>query len=301
MFWKRLRLSFVSVLFFTNTWAQSTTNSPIAPQESKTKTNTQNKVLEKDIQEIHIIPRIKITERNSLKSYSWWEEKKPRVPKAYKVILKKIKDDFLLENYQVNYVLKPLSKNTLDLYNGHYVIYGNLILDNKNANVHELTDMSIYKIHNGSMDLVLISNVASQDIHSSFRIFATQLRDKKHNNDIVSPTQQSAYLDVNAKAKYHVVFENELTYEELKQIQNTIAENLKINLENIKLLYSENNKYTFELNVSKNPFKDLKNLVYINGPYQSEIKDHSLIFKSLVEHETNEENLDSQDIQEEEL
>lgn len=235
------------------------------------------------IENLNVIPRIKVTEKNSLKTYNWWEEKKPRIPKAYKLILKKLKDDFLLEHYNVEYAFKVLSKDNLPTFNDYYILSGNLIIDAKNKDQHELVDLTVYKINNSAMDLILISNIESQDTDTNFRTYAQRLKDKLTEKTEAASSQ---YLDTQAAKKFLIVFENELGYEELKQIQTNIAEHLKLGADKIQLLYSENKKYTFELKTNLNPFVALQGMVFINGPYSSEVLENTIVFKPLVQEES---------------
>lgn len=235
------------------------------------------------VETLKIIPRIKVTEINSLKSYAWWENDKPKIPKVYKLLLGKIKRDFLLENYNIEYVIKKVSPQTMPNFNGSFMVFGTLLIDANNPKFHELRDLTIYQIKNGAMNMTLVSSLATLNLQSSFRTVALDLKDRL-NPTSNAEAQSKAFLDVSTSKKYLLVFENELSFSELNSIKEKVKETLNLESQDISLLYSEENKYTFQLRSSKDPEEALKSLTLVNGPYNVSRADAStIVFKTLTD------------------
>jgi hypothetical protein len=242
--------------------------------------------LKKDVheenQKILVIPRIKLIEKNSLKSYSWWEKEDPKVPNIYKLILNKLKDDFLLEKLDVEIAFKKINKDNMSEFENSFVVFGTLVLDSLNKSEHKLKDFSFYKIENGQLKFLMLSNTEDLDIKSNFRSIAVVLKEKINNFSIdIKPKNEAD--EWKPKNSYLIVFENELSYEELNQIRASIKEALNEDINNVKLLYSETKKYTFQVISKNNPFELLKKTIFVNGPYEFEVIENSLIFKPYTE------------------
>ncbi len=246
---------------------------------------------ELSVQKLLIVPRIKLTEKNSLKSYEWWNSPKPKISKIYKQILKKIKQDFLLESFEIDYQIKTIGKENMNLFEGYFVLLGNLVIDSKNKQFHELIDLSLFEIKNGTMNLV---GIASQEIlnsRSSFRSFAKSLNEKATNAALPEVNTKPKYLNSTDAGIYFVVFENELSYNELKQIKEKMQKILGIGKEDVSLLFSESKKYTFQLKSSKNPEPILVKEAFVKGPYQTFMNENTLVFKTIAPEEDPDENL----------
>lgn len=86
-----------------------------------------------ELLDIFVIPRILITEKKSLQSKSWWENKKKKVPSIYNKFLKKIRADFKTQGLNINYKLISAEQeiNNEKLKKDLYVLSGELILDKK--------------------------------------------------------------------------------------------------------------------------------------------------------------------------
>lgn len=229
----------------------------------------------KSLKEILIIPRIRLTEKNSLKSYDWWTSKRPKISKTFKMILKKMQQDFVLESYDLKYVFKPVTKNDISKFNDHYVMFGNLILNSNDKQDFELSGVSFYKIEDGQMKFVFIPSTASQSLADNFRPYASSINVNKHEDENLEMTDVS-------KNSYLIVFKNELNIDELNLIKEKITESLKVDSSKISLIFFENKKYTFRLKVAKNPFSQLKDLDYINGPYDCILNDKVITFKPVI-------------------
>jgi hypothetical protein len=154
---------------------------------------------------------------------------------------------------------------------------GNLILDAKNKEDHSLLDLSLYKIENKNLNLILVSNVASYTISSNFRTLVVDLKQK------LNPSLQSKDTPLTSEIAYLVIFENELSFDEINQIRLAISSTLKIPLEDVMLLFSENNKYTLKIKTSNSPFNLLKDVVFVKGPYQNKINENEMIFSPYTE------------------
>ncbi len=250
----------------------------------------------KEVLKIIVVPRIKMTEKNSLKSYSWWISQtepletemapvsvpnKLKIPVAFKQVLKKMKDDFLKENIDMEFMLSNVNSSNIKNFENYYLITGNLILDSKNIESADLNEISFYQIKNSALNLVFLSRTGTFTSDSSFRGLTQELNDQ-----ILNKSSNKIYEKHNSPGnEYQVIFESELTFEELGQIRVTIKDSLGIGLENVQLYTSENNKYTFKIYAPSNPFEVLKKLVFVNGPYKNEILDNQIIFKTYSENE----------------
>ncbi len=247
--------------------------------------------------EIKVVPRIRLTEVNSLKSYVWWNNAPEnenlgteakngsteiktnslKIPIAFKTLLKKMKEDFLKENIDVKFYLSQVNSKNVGEYENYYLITGNLIIDSKNKERADLTELSFYQIKKSALEMLFLSQTATFTSESSFRGLALEFNDKINDKVYEKP-------DFNT-TEFLIIFENELNYEELSQIRLGIQEGLSIDINQIKLYSSETNKYTFKLFVTQNPYDKIKSLNFVNGPYKTEIKDRQITFKTFSDEE----------------
>lgn len=272
-FLKIITLMIMTLISYSGLAADSKT----VASNPKLSNKTTQELTEAEPETITIVPRIRITDNNTMQSYAWWEKDKFKIPNVYKEFLKKIKDDFALEKYQIKYEVQILTKENMKDHEGLYVLFGNMIYDSKDKKNLTVTDLSLYKIQNGNMDLLVIPNVAFYNLQSSFRPYALNLKEKLK----LTPTLQTE--STNPMTQYFVVFENELNYEELNQIKESMKQTLGLKSEDIQLLYSETGKYTFQLKINRNPAALLKDVIFVNGPYQSAVNDHTIVFKPMAE------------------
>lgn len=279
--------------------------SNVSAETTKTDKNISKENKTVEVLEIKIVPRIRLTEINSLKSYTWWnspndetknndlepedklenktdsqesiKKNSLKIPLAFKTLLKKMKADFLKENIDIKFYLSQVNSKNIGEYENFYLITGNLLIDSKNKEKADLTELSFYQIKNSSVNLLFLSQTATFTSESSFRGLGLEFNEKI-NNKIY---EKSDYKT----SEFLLIFENELNYEELGQIRQSIAENLSIDINQVKLYSSETNKYTFKLFVTQNPFNKLQSISFVNGPYKTEIKDRQITFKTFSEDE----------------
>lgn len=230
---------------------------------------------------LSVIPRLKLTEKNSLKSYSWWENDKPKIPKIYKLLLRKMKQDFLLEQFDMKFEIKKITKDNMSSFEGYYVLMGNLIVDSEDKKFHELLELSLYKVQNEELKLMFVSQTGAMTLDSSFRTLAMTLKDKKQDQKVITDSSPTKYLNPSSVNSYLVVFENELSFNDLELIKDKIQSLLQLQDTDISLLYSENKKYTYQLKSAQNPESILKNQAFVNGPYQMVSRDKTITFRPL--------------------
>jgi hypothetical protein len=192
-----------------------------------------------------------------------------------------MRQDFLLEKYDVKFEIKKITKENMPSFEGFYVLMGNLIVDSEDKKFHELLELSLYKVQNSELQLVLVSQTAVLNLDSSFRSLALTLKEKQQYQKTAASSLTSKYLNAEALNSYLVVFENELSFDDLELIKVKIQVLLKLQDSDISLLYSENKKYTYLLKSAQNPITVLKDQAFVNGPYQMVSADKTITFKPL--------------------
>ena len=137
---------------------------------------------ELDILDIFVVPKIRITEKKSLKSKSWWKNKRRRVPSVYKKMLGKIRKDFRSKNINLKYKPFPrgkgvgVDKMSEDL----YVIFGDLVLDKKNPKFMSLENLRFFQFKDLQNNL---SPLPSKKEESSKKVTGHPLDEMQGAND----------------------------------------------------------------------------------------------------------------------
>ena len=266
-----------------------------------------------DILDIFVVPKIRITEKKSLKSTSWWKNKRRRVPSVYKKILRKIKKDFRSKNINLKYKPFPRDKGvgadkmSEDL----YVIFGDLVLDKKNSKFISLENLRFFKfkdlqnnlsphpkkreesskknvskeVHDPEETLreevsdkiapwIVFSRTKSYNLESDFGDFATDIKEEISLRKLVHSKSKEIQEE-----KYKVLFKSNLEFNELSQIKYQVIKELNLDPNQFQYFYLEEGAYTFVLRAPYKILKKIQKLTFIKGPYKSKIVKETLIFE----------------------